>query len=97
MKRVILLMLIIMLLIPMVVSCAPKNDTRTSDLLVSRRDIVSSDGWAYYSSADGLHKIRPNGEDKTVVLDALPLMFSIYKDRIFYIPVEVDSCITIPY
>lgn len=90
MKRIILLLLIIMMLIPMAVSCAPKSNSLTSDLGVSRSNIVSPDGWAYYGSADGLFKIRPDGTDKTLILDATPLMYSIYEERIYYIPVEED-------
>lgn len=88
MKRIVFLILIIMLLITTAVSCVPKSESRTSDLGVSRGNLVSSDGWVYYSRADGLHKIRPDGNDKTLVLDTCPLIFSIYEDRIYYVPYD---------
>lgn len=96
MKRIILLMLAIMMLIPMAVSCVPKVESLTSDLGVSRSNVVSSDGWAYYGNADGLHKISPDGSDKTLILDATPLIFLIYEDRIYYIPVEKSDRKCIP-
>lgn len=95
-KQIILYLLIIMLLISTAVSCAPKDDTLTSDLGVSRSNIVETDGWAYYSTVDGVFKIRPDGTDKTLVLDTYPLLWMIYEDRIYYIPFIENDTASIP-
>lgn len=87
MKHIILFLLIIMMLIPTAVSCTPKDDTLTSDLGINR-DTATQNGWRYYRHPDGIYKIRTNGEDKTLILSKIPRVFSVYEDRVYYIPYD---------
>lgn len=96
-KHIILYSLIIILLIPIAFSCVPKDDVLTSDLGVARSNLVNSDGWAYYRNAAGVYKIRPDGTDKTLVLDIPPLLWQVYEDRIYYIPFENIDGIYMPH
>lgn len=96
-KHIILFLLIIMLLIPTAISCGSKDNAITSNLRVARSNLVNSDGWAYYRNAAGVYKIRPDGTDKTLVLDIPPLLWQVYEDRIYYIPFENIDGIYMPH
>lgn len=93
MKRIILFLLAIMLLIPMAVSCAPKDDTKTSGLGYEMKRLVKHDGWIYYSLFENgdLYKIRPDGKEKTKVGDIKAISFEIYEDRIYYANKDNDN------
>lgn len=93
MKRILLLMLAIMMLIPMAVSCASKDDTRTSGLSYEMKKLVKHDGWIYYSLFENgeLYKIRPDGKEKTEVGGIKAISFEIYEDRIYYANKDDDN------
>lgn len=85
MKKIIIIVLVGVLLISTLGSCA-KNDTQTSGLNTGWLNPVHEyEGWIYYTVyQEGIYKVRANGEDKTLVIDKTPYWFEIYEDRIYY-------------
>lgn len=85
MKRIVMLLLVVMLVIPVMVSC--KLEETHSDLGLFANNFVEYDGWIYYSEfkSGDLYKVKTNGEDRTRVGDIKTTYFKIYEDRIYYL------------
>lgn len=85
MKRFVLLLLVVMLVIPVIVSC--KSEETYSDFGLFANNYVEHEGWIYYSEwhTGDLYKIKPSGEQKTRIGDFQTYYFNIYEDRIYYL------------
>lgn len=85
-KRIIMLLLTVVLLIPIAVSCARADDTQTSDLGLGLSTYQEYDGWIYYSdlSSGQLYKMKPDGDERTEISGVQTFNFVINEDRIYY-------------
>lgn len=85
-KSTVILLLAIILLLPLVASCASADRKDTSDLGLNLKICQEHDGWVYYSdlSSGQLYKIKPSGDEQTEISGVITYSFIINGDRIYY-------------
>ena len=94
MIKILLIILVIMLVIPVLVCCAPKDETQTSelpademqtsDLGLSLSSYQKQDDWIYYVNNETrkLWRVSTNGEEKMQVGDDETGLFVIYEESV---------------